>query len=195
MSLRTYQRAQVAMILDREVAGRIGAGDLAPWDGDLDPRERERLVAQATNPGLALSRKLHKGWRLTKLLTLLPVTFRVGDPGLLGDLVDAFWREHLPEGLYFEAEAARFASFVAEQPRASTALHDAARLEGALLAIGQRGPSARKGAIELRLTHDPRLLLSATGSGALPPPADGTGYDVTVSAGPSGPTVSVLSPA
>jgi len=193
VSLQTYQRAQVAMVLDRDVAHRISGGDLGPWQADLTPLERERLVSQATDAGLALSRKLHKGWRLTKLLTLLPITFRVGDPGLLSDLVDAYWRDHLPQGLYFEAEAAGFAAFVAGQVPASTALHDAARLEGALLAVGQRGPSAPSGPIELRLAHDPRRLLSAVGGEALPPPTSDDGYDIAVSAGPSGPRLAVIS--
>lgn len=192
MSLRSYQRAQVAMVLDREVAHRVARGDLAPWDADLSPRERDRLVAQATDAGLALSRKLHKGWRLTKLLTLLPVTFRVGDPVLLSDLVDAYWRDHLPQGLYFEAEAAGFAAYVADRVPAGTAVRDAALLECALLAVGQRGPSAEQEAsIELRLAHDPRRLLSGSPAGDDPSQPEGSGFDVTVSAGPSGPRVSI----
>ena len=192
MSLRSYQRAQVAMILDREVAHRVAGGDLAPWDADLSPQERDRLVSQATDAGLALSRKLHKGWRLTKLLTLLPVTFRVGDPALLGDLVDAYWRDHLPQGLYFEAEAAGFAAYVAGQVPSGSALHDAALVEGALLAVGQRGPSAQTGAaIELRLAHDPRRLLSASAGAIEPSTPEGGAFDVTISAGPSGPRMTI----
>ena len=182
VSLQAYQRAQVA----DDPPPRRGPQGPGPWDADLAPRERERLVAQATDAGLALGRQLHKGWRLTKLLTLLPVTFRVGDTGLLSDLVGAFWRDHLPEGLYFEAEAGRFADFVAARVPGSSALHDAGRLEGALLAVGQRGASMRT-TVELRVTRDPRQLLSGAPGGTDAPLADGPGYDVFMTAGPAVP--------
>ena len=189
MSLATYQRAQVAMLVEPDAVRRIAGGDLAPWADDLTASERERLLAQAADAGLALSRKLHQGWRLTKLLTLLPTTFRVGDPALLARLVDAYWRDHLPEGLYFEAEAAAFAAFVAAEVPAPSALHDAALLEGALLAVGGRNGAASPSSMDLHLTCDPRTLLG--GSDGAPPSPDGPGYDVTVSAGPTGPSLSV----
>jgi hypothetical protein len=172
------------MILDGDVARRISAGDFGPWGENLTLRERERLVSQATDVGLALSRKLHKCWRLTKLLTLLPVTIRVGDPDLLSDLVDIYWRHHLPEGLYFEAEAERFAAFVAEQVPTSSLLHDAACLEAALLAVGRRSPSMQRGAIDLHLAHDPRRLLADPSDGSS---VNDGGFDITVTASAEGP--------
>ena len=193
MSLAAYQRAQVAMIVDPGAAARLASGDLAPWADDLTPAERDRLVAQATDAGLALSRKLHQGWRLTKLLTLLPITFRVGDPTLLADLVGRYWREHRPAGLYFEAEAAAFAAYVVDQVPPDSVVHDAALLEGALLAVGGRGPAAGPAEIMLHLTHDPRLLLAGDEHPAAPPddePLRAT-YPVVVSPGPTGPTVSL----
>lgn len=188
MSLAAYQRAQVAMIVDPGASARLASGDLAPWDDDLTPAERDRLVAQATDAGLALSRKLHQGWRLTKLLTLLPITFRVGDPTLLAGLVGRYWRDHRPEGLYFEAEAAAFAAYVADQVPPGSIVHDAALLEGALLAVGSRSPAAGPAEITLHLTHDPRSLLTgdeATLSGP------GGQHQVVVATGLTGPTVSV----
>ena len=191
MSLAAYQRAQVAMISEPDAVRRIAAGDLAPWADDLTAAERERLLAQATDAGLALSRKLHQGWRLTKLLTLLPVTFRVGDPALLARLVDEYWRDHLPQGLYFEAEAAAFAAYVAGRgARPRLLVHDAALLEGAMLAVGDRAGSAAIGPVDLHVSHDPRALLGDADAGASP--GDGMGYDVTVSAGPTGPRMSVV---
>ncbi len=186
MSLRTYQRAQVAMITDGAVAHRVGLGDLRPWEDDLTARERERLVWQATDAGLVLSRTLHKGWRLTKLLTLLPATFRQGDPDLLSDLVATFWQRHPPQGLYFEAEAARFAAFVADRVPGGTPLHDAAVLEGALLTVGHLGPPA--GIVEVHSAHDPRQLLSGAPASE---PAQDRGFDVSVAAGPAGPHLSI----
>ena len=190
MSLATYQRAQVAMLVEPDAARRIAGGDLTPWADDLTATERERLLAQAADAGLALSRKLHQGWRLTKLLTLLPVTFRVGDPALLARLVDTYWRDHLPQGLYFEAEAAAFATFVAAEVPAPSELHDAALLEGALLAVGERNGAASPSSVDLHLTSDPRTLLR--GDDDARPPPDDPGYDVTVSAGPTGPSLRMV---
>lgn len=194
MSLAAYQAAQVAMIVDPGAAGRMGAGDLTPWADELTAAERARLVAQAADPGLALSRKLHQGWRLTKLLTLLPATFRVGSPVLLGGLVERYWRGHRPRGLYFEAEAAAFAAYVASEVPTGSAVHDAALLEGALLAVGSRDSSRAPEEVVLHLTHEPRWLLSASGAGGVGPDDPGVaredaGYDVTVAAGDSGPTM------
>ncbi len=190
VSLAAYQRAQVAMLVEPDAVRRVAGGDLTPWVDDLTPPERERLLAQAADAGLALSRKLHQGWRLTKLLTLLPITFRVGDPALLARLVDAYWRDHLPQGLYFEAEAAAFAGFVAAEVPAPSALHDAALLEGALLAVGDRNGAASPSSMDLHLTCDPRTLLG--GDDEARTSADGPGYDVTVSAGPTGPSLRMV---
>ncbi len=186
MSLRTFQRAQVAMVTDGDVARRMAGGDLAPWQEDLTSLEQERLVAQAADAGMALSRTLHKGWRLTKLLTLLPATFRHGDPDLLGDLVDGFWRLHPPQGLYFEAEAARFAAFVADRVPRGSPLHDAAMLEGTLLAVEHLEPNAE--VIELHSAHDPRRLLAP---GRPPEDAAVGAFDVAVAVGRSGPSLSL----
>lgn len=138
MSLAAYQRAQVALLVDRGAVDRVRGGDLAPWADDLTDEERERLVSQAADPGLLLSRKLHQGWRLTKLMTLLPTTFAIGDPALLADLVGRYWRDHRPQGLYFEAEAEAFARLVAAEPGAPDDLRRAAALEGARVAVGRQ---------------------------------------------------------
>lgn len=117
------------MVLEPSYAGRVAAG-LVPED--LTPVELARLRAQAGDPGLALCTTLHEGWRLTKLLTLLPTVFALADPDDLAALVREFWDGRRPRGLRFEGEAAEFAALVARRAGPGP-LREVARLEGAAL--------------------------------------------------------------
>lgn len=129
MSAASYQRAQARMVLEPAYARRVAAG--ADLD-DLTLVEAARLRAQAGDPGLALCTTLHEGWRLTKLLTLLPTVFALGDPDDLAALVREFWDGRRPRGLRFEGEAAEFARLVAERAGAGP-LREVALLEAAAL--------------------------------------------------------------
>jgi hypothetical protein len=187
MTFEAYQSLQTAMVLDAQQAAPVAAGDFGRFAGALTAEERTRLVSQARDPGMALTRKLHQGWRLTKLLTLLPITFRVGDPETLTDLVAAFWHQNPPQGLYFESEALRFAEFVRTRVPTETLLHDVAGFEAAMLAVGDRGGHTGTSSVTLHTRHDPREWLlegparTAVGS-----------FDVTVSADPYRPNVQVV---
>ncbi len=186
MTFEAYQRLQTAMVLDAKQAAPMAAGDFGQLTGDLSDKERTRLASQARDPGMALTRKLHKGWRLTKLLTLLPITFRVGDPETLTDLVAAFWHNHPPQGLYFESEAMRFAQFVRDHGPPETLLHDAAAFEAAMLGVSDRGETGGASPITVHSRHDPRgWLLDGESQ------TTDRSYDVTVSAGPDHPNVHV----
>lgn len=129
MSAASYQRVQARMVLEPAFARRVAAGE--GLDGLTDV-EAARLRAQASDPGIALCTTLHEGWRLTKLLTLLPTVFAIGDPDDLAALVREFWDEHRPRGLRFEGEAAAFARLVAERAGAGP-LREVALLEAAAL--------------------------------------------------------------
>ncbi|HEY5135614.1 MAG TPA: hypothetical protein VIJ41_07480 [Candidatus Nanopelagicales bacterium] len=111
MSLAGYQRVLIGLLVQPASAFRVARGDFD--EADLTDCERERLSAAARDAGVALTRRLHEGWRLTKLLTLLPLTFDVGDDEVMADRVASFWAQRLPTSLYFEDEAASFAQQVA----------------------------------------------------------------------------------
>ncbi|GGD29049.1 hypothetical protein [Nocardioides daphniae] len=186
MTLQAFQRLQAALVLDREQAARIARGELGELGEQLTDVERERLVSQASDPGMRLTRTLHHGWRFTKLLTLMPLTFGVGDPDELAERVREFWAGHLPHGLYFEAEAARFAVFLVRRTPVGTALADAAALEGAMLALGMRPPGGPEPGVVLHLGHEPQRLASETTT------APRREVDVAVVATPDGPRVAAL---
>jgi hypothetical protein len=139
VSLAGYQRVLVGMLMQPASAPSIARGELA--EPDLTDPERARLIAAARDPGVALTRRLHEGWRLTKLLTLLPLTFDVGDDDLLADHVASFWAQRPPTSLYFEDEASAFARQVAQAaPPGSllrfTAEHEADQLATELHDVG-----------------------------------------------------------
>ncbi|GAA1865216.1 hypothetical protein GCM10009715_10490 [Paeniglutamicibacter psychrophenolicus] len=162
MSLAAYQEAQLAMLRDSRRAWAYSRGDFGDLAARLTGLERERLQSQGLDAGMALARKLHEGWRLTKLLTLLPRTFDVGDPELLSRLVAEFWSATPPRSLYFESEAAEFARIVTRNSPSGTLLHEVAVLEGALLAAAGHRPNAVGQTTTVRLNRDPRDLMSGT---------------------------------
>jgi hypothetical protein len=186
MTFEAYQKLQTAMVLDAGRAAPMAAGDFGQFAGVLTADERARLAAQANDPGMALTRKLHKGWRLTKLLTLLPITFRLGDPDTLTDLVAAFWHQNPPRGLYFESEALRFAESVRDQVPPEMLLHDVASFEAAMLVVGDRVDADHASSTTMHLRHDPREWLLGS-----PAQSAAGSFDVIVTASPDGPNVQV----
>jgi hypothetical protein len=139
VTLAAYQQVFVDLLVRPQTARRVAEGDFG--DADLTDLERERLRRQAQDAGVALTRRLHQGWRLTKLLTLLPLTFEVGDDEFLADQVQLFWGRRPPESLYFQEEAVAFAHQVAGVAPPDSLLRftadlEAGRLTAALHAIG-----------------------------------------------------------
>src|SRR5260370_35609047 len=83
-----------------------------PPNGDaLTWLERQRLVECAQDRGMDVTRMLHKGWRLTKLMAMAPLTCVVLGEHLV-DEASSFWREHPPTSLYFLDEAVSFLAHV-----------------------------------------------------------------------------------
>jgi hypothetical protein len=132
VSLAGYQRVLIGMLVQPASATGVALGEFA--ESDLTDLERERLKAAAGDPGVALTRRLHEGWRLTKLLTLLPLTFDVADDDVLADHVASFWAQRPPTSLYFEDEAAAFARQVAQAAPPGSLLRFAAEHEADQLA-------------------------------------------------------------
>jgi hypothetical protein len=107
-------------------------------DPQLTPREQRRLADVAQSDGLGITVMLHRGWRLGKLLSLMPGTSTILGRDRLAAELGAFWRDRLPDSLYFHDEALAFADHLAHRQdhlRAIPALeavlaHERARLEG-----------------------------------------------------------------
>ncbi len=74
--------------------------------------ETERLLAAAADPGLDATRTIHKSFRLSKLLLVLPLTRSVLGPARFGREVAAFWAARPPVGFYYLDEALSFCDFL-----------------------------------------------------------------------------------
>lgn len=115
MSLARFQALQARLVVDPGFRDKVVAaeGDLAD-EPDLTPLERRRLASIARSKGLRISVLVHRGWRLGKLLTLLPRTCSMLGPDRAAAELDTFWRRQLPRSLYFHDEAIAFADHLAE---------------------------------------------------------------------------------
>lgn len=161
-----YQQELARLVLDEGYALRV-ARDVAALPAELDERDARRLAAIAADPGLRLTRTLHRGWRLSKLLTLLPLTCAVADRTLLETQVLSFWRLQPPRSLYFVDEAVRFVDhLIAALGETEMALADVARFEQANLRLGDAARYRLPiGPVHVRLQHDPAQLLGRVVAG------------------------------
>lgn len=118
MSLTRFQAVQARLVVDAGFRERVvtteGALDDEP---DLTSLERRRLAAIASSAGLRITVLVHRGWRLGKLLTLLPRTCAMLGPDRVAAELEAFWRSRLPRSLYFHDEALAFADHLAARGR------------------------------------------------------------------------------
>lgn len=121
MSEPAFQSHLVALVLDPDYRASVAAAAVSQ-PHDVSEVEWRRVVEAAKSPGMDACRHVHKAFRLTKLLTLLPRTCAVlGDDQLTRELPE-FWRAHPPRGFRYAEEAAAFCD------------HLDARLTGSLLA-------------------------------------------------------------
>lgn len=138
MSLRRFQSQLMRLVVDATFREQAAAdARMFADDTDLTPRERRRLTAVARSDGLGITVMLHRGWRLGKLLSLLPLTCSILGPDRLAAELRAFWRDRLPDSLYFHDEAVAFADHVAQREELlvdvpelrAVVAHERARLE------------------------------------------------------------------
>ena len=172
MSASGFQAALARLVLDPEFRELVRAAPQRGLPGDLTDLERRRLTAAAADRGIEVTRDLHKAWRLTKLLALLPLTCTLLGEAVLAREVAGFWRIHRPISLYFLAEALDFCAYLDE--RARDGLHvpyldEVVAFERAALELRrahseERLPASRP----LVFEHDPEVLLGTLRAGRQP---------------------------
>jgi hypothetical protein len=173
VSLPDFQACLARLVTETELSVRVLAeGTCAFGAPVLTDRESRRLRAIAGSPGLAITRKLHRGFRLGKLLSMLPLTCaRLGDE-LLGEQATAFWRERPSRSFYFWEEAISFCDFLAARAagdRPLPFLAEVVRYERASLLL-QCAPERLPEPVGLLWPADPRPVLQALAASA-PVPA------------------------
>ena len=72
----------------------------------------------SVDAGLDITRTLHKGFRLGKLLTHLPLTRVLLDRDTMAREVGGFWRRRPPVSFYFLEQALAFCAYLLERVRA-----------------------------------------------------------------------------
>jgi hypothetical protein len=110
VSLARFQSLLMRLVVDTAFrdAARADPGVVLN-DSGLTPLEQRRLMHAALSDGLGVTVMLHRGWRLGKLLSLMPGTCALLGPDRVATELGMFWRERLPDSLYFRDEALAFA--------------------------------------------------------------------------------------
>ncbi len=172
MSAAAFQTALARLVVDPDFGARLAAGDPDALAGDLTELERERLRAVAADPGLAPTRTLHKGFRLGKVLALVPLTCRLLGDDLLAREIRAFWRGRPPTSFYFVDETIDFCDHLLA--RAGRGLRvryltEVVAYERATLEIERPRPEGEEvPAQSVEFRHDPATLIAALSRGEVP---------------------------
>jgi hypothetical protein len=169
VSAAVFQSGLARLVVDPDFRNGVrGRGAEALPEG-LSELERERLLAVAVDPGLDITRTLHKGFRLAKLLAWIPRTCAVLGREVRTREVEEFWKRRLPVSFYYLEEAVAFCDYLLERVREGldvAYLEEVASYERASLELRRARPAgevAEAQVVELR--HDPEALLGALARG------------------------------
>jgi hypothetical protein len=172
LSLTRFQETLARLIVDPEFRELVRAAPQRALPEGLTNLERRRLTTVATGRGIEVTRDLHKAWRLTKLLALLPLTCTLLGEAVLARKIARFWQLRRPIGLYFLEEALDFCTYLEQRSTADLDvpyLDEVVALERAALELRQpRSAEASSAIRRLRFRHDPELLLGALSAGRQP---------------------------
>jgi hypothetical protein len=178
MSAAAFQALFARLVIDPEFRDDVREQGAAALTADLTDLERERLLFVAGEPGMDVTRTLHKGFRLSKLMGQLPLTCAALGKEPLAREVAEFWRQNPPVSFYYLAEAVSFCDFVAarleEGMEAPTPyLGEVAAWERAGLELQRPRPEGEAPPLQVvEFTHDPLPLLAALGRGEPVEPTD-----------------------
>ncbi|HKE95333.1 MAG TPA: hypothetical protein VKB34_13560 [Povalibacter sp.] len=167
MSLEALQCALVRLIADPSFRDAVRAGCLPDLATQLTPLERSRLESIAADRGLDVNRTLHRGFRLTKLRGLLPLTCEALGSRRLGAEATAFWQVCPPTSFYFLPEALEFCEFLASRRRLGKYVREVMAYERAHLEL-QRARRAAPPSQRVHFRHDPAVLLATLAAGRRP---------------------------
>lgn len=172
MSEAAFQAAFVRLVTDEEYLEQAcnETGEVAR--PNLTDREASDLRTLARSPGLRVMRKLHLGFRLNKLLSMLPLTCRLLGTERLAAEAKAFWARRAPASFYFIEEAEAFAEHLQSRRREGLRvayLADVLAYETALLVLKRPRTAETDGpVVRVGFRHDPRILLGQLQQGLRP---------------------------
>src|SRR5688500_6428770 len=104
MTQQSFQAALARLVVDpteRELVRSQGEKALPDSLSDV---QRQRLIFAAGNKGIDITATLHKGFRLGKILSMLPMTCVLLGNKRLAREVDLFWQKHRSRSFYYLEE-------------------------------------------------------------------------------------------
>jgi hypothetical protein len=168
VSLRRFQTLLTRLIAEPDYRDAVRADAQAAFGSeDLTPLEASRLARIADDRGLDVNRTLHKGFRLGKLRTMLPLTCQLLGNRRLAREVAAFWQQRPPSSFYFIPEAIEFCDFIAARRLRLKYLPEVLTYERATLEI-ERARVDEPAPQRVSFAHDPSALLAALLGGRTP---------------------------
>ncbi|MEA3274026.1 MAG: hypothetical protein U9Q81_01730 [Pseudomonadota bacterium] len=175
MSEAAFQSAFARLVTDPSFRDRIRShapSALLSASFELSGSEIEHLVTVARSPGIDVMRKLHKGFRINKLLSMLPLTCRLLGTTRLARESGGFWNSRPASSFYYLEEAEAFASFLARRRREGLRVPYLAEVlayeQAAMLLRKPRPAQAPSPRVSVKFRHNPALLLQALSRGEQP---------------------------
>jgi len=163
MSQQVFQKLVARLVVDSEFRDLVRSTGAPAFDGELTDLERKRLLALVDDPGVTITKTLHKGFRLGKILSMLPLTCQILGGKRLGRELRVFWRAYPSRSFYYIDEAVAFCCFLETRPAAmrvaylpEIVAYERTRLELQRPRLGaSEAPS-----LEISFNHDPERLLT-----------------------------------
>lgn len=168
MSQTTFQAELARLLIDSDFRTDVRSHGEASLDADLTDRERRRLVAVASDPGLDITRTLHDGWRLSKVLLMLPLTSALLGGERLAEELRNFWPTRVPRSLYFREEAIAFCEWLLEGDASTPYLEEVVAFERATLELRAPWAPDPPEMQTVHFEHDPERLLADLAAGEAP---------------------------
>ncbi len=171
MSAIAFQNALARLIIDPDFRDQVRLKGRLALGPDLAPKETQRLLRAAQDPGMDVTRMLHKGFRLNKLLGRLPMTCALLPKQTLAAELGLFWKQRPPTSFYYLEEAIAFAEHLLARGDAvgDPYLPDVAAFECAGMRLElPRGVDGSSDQERVRLRHDPSHLFPPLRDGRRP---------------------------
>jgi hypothetical protein len=171
MSVAVFQASMARLVIDRRFRERVARAGERALPGTLSSRERERVRAAASHPGLDITRMMYVSFRLSRLQAALPYTFR-----LLGrkldDEVSLYLERRRPASFYFVDEGRALLAHLRARMRSGALaipyLADVVSYEGGLLALQEARNRGADTAVTVLVKHDLEAIMRALDAGRLP---------------------------
>jgi hypothetical protein len=169
MSAAAFQSALARLVVDPDFRDGVRARGAEALPEELSDLERERLLAVAADRGLDITRTLHVGFRLAKLLAWIPLTCAVLGREVRTREAGEFWKRRLPVSFYYLEEAVAFCDYILERAGEGLDvpyLEEVAAYERASLELRRARPAGEPAAPQtVDFRHDPEALLGTLARG------------------------------